>query len=124
MKIKTIQRTLFKSESKDSLTKNQKDFSNDKNEGLGFNPKSNQRFDDGKTNSFPNKKLSQERESMADEQQSDRREIVDVDAWMNTGGKGFFVKIEGKEYITSIDSVKALLNGEKQGVKLGMLKSE
>lgn len=109
MKIKTIQQTLFKSESKDSLTENQKDFPNDKNEGLGFNP---------------NKKISQERISMEDETQSERREILDADAWMNLGGKGFFVKIDGKEYITSIDSVKALLNGDKQGVKLGLLKAE
>lgn len=52
------------------------------------------------------------------------KEIVEVDAWMNLGGKGFFVKIDGKEYITSIESVKALLSGDKQGVKLGLLKPE
>lgn len=109
MTIKTIQQTLF----------------NDKNEGLGFGfPKANQRFADGKFVNFPNKKLSQERISMEDESQSEKREIIDADAWMNLGGKGFFVKIDGKEYITSIDSVKALLNGEKQGVKLGLLKGE
>lgn len=82
----------------------------DENEGLGY----------------PNKKTSQERKSMAeDETPSDnKKEIVDVDAWMNTGGKGFFVKIEGKEYITSIESVQALLSGEKKGVKLGLLKKD
>lgn len=75
---------------------------NDKSEELGLIPKN---------------KTSKERKPMA-------KEIVEVDAWMNTGGKGFFVKIDGKEYITSIESVKALLNGEKQGVKLGLLKGE
>jgi len=93
---KSIQQTLFK----------------DKSEGLGL--------------VYPNKKTSRERKSMTKDTQpetpSGRKDIVDADAWMNIGGKGFFVKIDGKEYITSIDSVKALLSGEKQGVKLGLLK--
>ena len=77
------------------------------------------------SNKSSNKKSSMERKNMADnETPSGKREILDVDAWMNIGGKGFFVKIDGKEYITSIDSVKALLSGEKQGVKLGMLKAD
>lgn len=82
----------------------------DENEGLGY----------------PNKKTSQERKSMAEDETPsyNRGKIVDVDAWINIGGKGVFVKIEGKEYITSIESVKALLNGEKQGVKLGLLKKD
>lgn len=93
---KTIQQTLYK----------------DKNEGLGL--------------VYPNKKTSMERKIMTEDNEtpSGKREIIDVDAWMNTGGKGFFVKIDGKEYITSIESVQALLNGEKQGVKLGLLKAE
>ena len=92
--IKTIQQTL----------------NADKNEGLRLY-----------RNKSSNNKTSTERKIMADEP-TPRKEIVDADAWMNIGGKGFFVKIDGKEYITSIDSVKALLSGEKQGVKLGMLK--
>lgn len=94
------------------------------NEGLGFNPKANRRFADGKSIDFPNKQTSMERKNMAEETPSGKRDIVDADAWMNVGGKGFFVKIDGKEYITSIESVKALLSGEKQGVKLGLLKPE
>lgn len=76
---------------------------------------------------YPNKITSKERKIMTKPQietPSGKRKIIDVEAWMNTGGKGFFVKIEGKEYITSIESVQALLNGEKQGVKLGLLEGE
>lgn len=107
------------------MTKTTQQRLNTENEGLGLVfPKANQRFADGKSVDFPNKITSMERKIMTDETPSGKREILDVDAWMNTGGKGFFVKIEGKEYITSIESVKALLSGDKQGVKLGLLKAE
>jgi len=45
----------------------------------------------------------------------------DVDAWLNIGGKAFFVKINGISYMTSIASVQALLNGEQKGAKLGRI---
>jgi len=45
----------------------------------------------------------------------------EVDAWLNTGGKAFFVKIEGVSYMTSIQSVQDLLEGNKKGVKLGRI---
>lgn len=45
----------------------------------------------------------------------------DVDAWLNLGGKAFFVKIDGVSYMTSIESVQDLLNGNKKGVKLGLI---
>jgi hypothetical protein len=51
-----------------------------------------------------------------------KREIVEVDAWVNLGGKAVFVKIDGKSYITSRMSIEQLLNGEKKGVKLGLIK--
>lgn len=48
----------------------------------------------------------------------------EVDAWLNIGGKAFFVKIEGVSYMTSIDSVRDLLDGNKKGVKLGRIEEE
>lgn len=107
---KTIQTTLY----------------NYKNEGLRLYSKAKaSRVSNCVNNSIPssNKKTSKEKKIMADDE-TPKRKIIDVEAWMNTGGKGFFVKIDGKEYITSIESVQALLNGEKQGVKLGLLEDE
>lgn len=86
----------------------------DENVGLRRNPQKNQK---GDMNPMAEKKKYQKDEP----ETSPRKEIKDADAWLNIGGKGFFVKIDGKEYITSVDSVKALLSGEKQGVKLGLL---
>lgn len=107
------------------MTKTTQQTLDTENEGLGLvYPKANQRFADGKTVIFPNKQTSMERKIMAEETPSGKRPIVEADAWMNIGGKGVFVKIDGKEYITSIESVKALLSGEKQGVKLGLLQAE
>lgn len=68
-----------------------------------------------------NKKYQKKTYSKPVQENTGRRKIVDVDAWINIGGKGFFVKIEGREYMTSIDNIQALLEGEKKGVKLGLL---
>lgn len=58
----------------------------------------------------------------ADSTPKGKFEIVDADAWVNLGGKALFVKIEGKSYITSRQSIEQLLSGEKKGVKLGLVK--
>lgn len=58
------------------------------------------------------------------EPSSVKRKIVETDNWLSLGGKGFFIKVDGKDYMTSQANIKRLLDGKIKGVKLGLLVAE
>ena len=48
-------------------------------------------------------------------------EIIETETWLKVKGKAVYLKVDGVDglYITSLDSLKRLTNGEIKGVKLG-----
>jgi len=91
----------------------------DMNEGQAFIP-AKQNYGDADIMATPYKKPTSKKPE--ESRSSGKRTINnEVDAWLNLGGRAFFVKIEGVSYMTSIDSVQDLLDGKKKGVKLGQI---
>lgn len=90
----------------------------------------------GKPYSAKNKKLP--KQEPEPEQQNTDSGFVDTKAWINVHGKAVYVNIpeeditivENKKYgnratfVTSLDSLRRLLEGEIQGVKLSKFKDE
>lgn len=53
--------------------------------------------------------------------QNKASEIIETETWLNVKGKAVYLKVDGVEglFITSLDSLKRLTDGEIKGVKLG-----
>ncbi len=77
-----------------------------------------------KNNSERDNRMAKQPYVKPTEPSSVKRKIVETDNWLSLGGKAFFIKVDGKDYMTSQANIKRLLDGEIKGVKLGQLVAE